>query len=266
MMRSLSLVLACFWFSGAIAAEPGNSREEVAANVNGMVLVEGGQFTPLYKENGLERSIEVSSFYLDQFLVSNADYLSYLKTHPRWQRDKISRIFADQGYLSHLDSSTATLLAEKPVTHVSWYAAMEYCKLQGKTLPSVEQWEYAAQASDISPRGTDSPEFNRKILDWYGKPATATLPDVRDTEANYWGVHGMHGVVWELVSDFNSALVTGESRGDSALDRQLFCGSGAVQAVDPSDYAAFMRYALRSSYAADYTLASMGFRCAGKSG
>ncbi len=72
----------------------------------------------------------------------------------------------------------------------------------------------------------------------------------------------MHGVVWELVNDFNTALVTGESRGDSQLDKQLFCGAGAESSVDPNDYAAFMRYALRSSYSAHYTVESLGFRCA----
>jgi formylglycine-generating enzyme required for sulfatase activity len=30
----------------------------------------------------------------------------------------------------------------------------------------------------------------------------------------------------------------------------------------PSDYGVFMRYALRSSYSANYTLNSLGFRCA----
>jgi formylglycine-generating enzyme required for sulfatase activity len=68
--------------------------------------------------------------------------------------------------------------------------------------------------------------------------------------------------VWELVDDFNTALVTGESRGDSQLDDSLFCGAGAASSVDPSDYAAFMRYALRTSYQAHYTMTSMGFRCA----
>ena len=64
------------------------------------------------------------------------------------------------------------------------------------------------------------------------------------------------------MSDFNTALVTGESRGDTQLDKQLFCGAGAASSVDPGDYAAFMRYAMRSSYSAHYTIESLGFRCA----
>jgi sulfatase modifying factor 1 len=65
-----------------------------------------------------------------------------------------------------------------------------------------------------------------------------------------------------LVSDFNTSLVTGESRGDSQLEKSLFCGAGAASSADPSDYAAFMKYALKSSYEANYTMESLGFRCA----
>ena len=227
-----------------------------------MVLIQGGGYTPLYKEDGQVRQIEVDAFYMDQYQVTNQQYLAYTETHSKWQKQNISPIFADQRYLSHLDPATANAHANQPVTHVSWYAAMSYCKAQGKTLPSVDQWEFAAQASANRPKGTESAEFKRKILDWYARSSTAALPQVHQTEVNYWGVHGMHGVVWEQVSDFNSTLVTGESRGDSALDKQLYCGSGAAQSVDAGDYAAFMRYALRSSYSADYTLATMGFRCA----
>ena len=61
---------------------------------------------------------------------------------------------------------------------------------------------------------------------------------------------------------FNTAMVTGESRGDSGLDRNLFCSAGSVGAKDTSDYAAFMRMALRSSLRANNTTSSLGFRCA----
>jgi formylglycine-generating enzyme required for sulfatase activity len=88
------------------------------------------------------------------------------------------------------------------------------------------------------------------------------LPPVRSTFRNVFGIWDMHGLVWEWVSDFNTALVTGESRADSGLDRQLFCGSGSSGASDFSDYAAFMRYAYRSSLRGNYTVANLGFRCA----
>jgi len=55
-------------------------------------------------------------------------------------------------------------------------------------------------------------------------------------------------------------LVTGESRADASLDRRFFCGSGAVGASDFEDYAAFMRYAFRSSLEARYDVGNLGFR------
>ena len=43
-----------------------------------------------------------------------------------------------------------------------------------------------------------------------------------------------HGLVWEWVADFNTAMVTGDARGDSGLERSLFCGSGSQGARDVS--------------------------------
>ena len=65
-----------------------------------------------------------------------------------------------------------------------------------------------------------------------------------------------------VVEDFNTALVTGESRGDTGLERRLFCGAGSIGSADSKDYASFMRFAFRSSLKAAYTTKNLGFRCA----
>ena len=72
----------------------------------------------------------------------------------------------------------------------------------------------------------------------------------------------MHGVVWEWVYDFNSSFVTGDNRQDKDKLKDLFCGAGGEGAQDRINYAAFMRYALRSSLKASYKLMNLGFRCA----
>ena len=90
----------------------------------------------------------------------------------------------------------------------------------------------------------------------------AVLPDTATLRPNFYGTRGLHGLVWEWVDDFNTALVTGESRADSGLDREEFCGAGSIGAKDTTDYAAFMRQALRSSLRANNTTTSLGFRCA----
>ncbi len=227
-----------------------------------MVSVRGGSYKPLFRGGADFQLIPVKSFLLDRYAVTNRQYYAFTRQNPKWNKDNIKAVFSDSNYLKHFPSAAMDESAESPVTNVSWFSARAYCKSLDKRLPSLDEWEYVARASDTEFDGSRNPQYRQKILEWYSRPAAEKLPNVRDTEANYWGVYGMHGVVWELVNDFNTALVTGESRGDSQLEQQLFCGAGAVSSADPGDYAAFMRYALRSSYEATYTLESLGFRCA----
>ena len=77
-----------------------------------------------------------------------------------------------------------------------------------------------------------------------------------------WGVYDMHGLVWEWVEDFNSVFVSGDNRRDGEDLKNMFCGAGSFSAEDKANYAAFMRYALRSSLKGAYTTENLGFRCA----
>jgi formylglycine-generating enzyme required for sulfatase activity len=226
-----------------------------------MVLIGKGYYTPLFKSDDGPSTIAVESFYLDQYSVTNEQFHSFTEQHIKWNKENIKPVFSDNNYLKHFSEDMLDEIAEQPVTNVSWFSARAYCRAVKKRLPTSNEWEYVAKASRDLADGSKQAEYRQQILEWYSKPAS-NLPNVHETQANYWQVYGMHGVVWELVSDFNTALVTGESRGDTQLDKQLFCGAGAASSVDPGDYAAFMRYAMRSSYSAHYTVESLGFRCA----
>jgi formylglycine-generating enzyme required for sulfatase activity len=234
----------------------------INANSEDMVLIPDGYYTPLFKDEDGPQTIEVKSFYMDQYPVTNKQFDVFIKKNKKWNKENIKPIFSDSNYLKHFSEEVMNDIAEQPVTNVSWFAARAYCKSVNKRLPTSGEWEYVAKASHDLADGSKQAEYRQQILEWYSRPATDALPNVQDTPSNYWQVHGLHGVVWELVSDFNTALVTGESRGDTQLDKQLFCGAGAASSVDPNDYAAFMRYAMRSSYSAHYTIESLGFRCA----
>ena len=228
-----------------------------------MLSIPGGSYRPLFKSSDSTTRVDVEAFEIDRYLVSNEQYKRFTLQQSKWHPDNIKPVFADANYLRQFRTAASfASIAHKPVTNVSWFAARAYCRAQRKRLPGLDEWEYVAAASATRADGGDDAAYRRQILDWYAQPTRSELPDVEDAPANYWQVQGLHGVVWELVDDFNSALVSGESRGDTALEKQLFCGAGAASSADPGDYAAFMRYALRSSYQASYTLESMGFRCA----
>ena len=144
------------------------------------------------------------------------------------------------------------------MTQVSWFAAKAYCSWKGKRLASTAEWEYVASAGPASPDGKNDAEFVREIGKWYATPAPAILPAVGRTPPNYFGVRDLHGLVWEWVGDFYTAMVTG----DAGSDRELFCGAGSQNAKNRNDFPAFLRYGFRSSLKQNYTVHNLGFRCA----
>lgn len=229
-----------------------------------MAYIADGQYAALYRSPNESDTVRVEAFYLDRDPVTNGAYLEFVKESPKWQRSNVSRLFASEGYLRHWasDLSLGNALPDQPVTNVSWFAAQAYARWKGNRLPTVAEWEFAASASSASPNGRADPAFLSEVLAMTTKPAPATLRTVASSAPNYWGVRDLHGLVWEWTADFNSALVTGESRGDSGLERKLFCGAGVIGASDFTDYAAFLRFSYRGGLSSAYTGANLGFRTA----
>lgn len=227
-----------------------------------MKPIKGGTFVPLY---GSDSSVVViNDFSLDEYPVTNKQYEDFVKEYPKWRRSKVLRLFADKNYLIRWQNDTTIakdVLPNAAVTTVSWYAAKDYCACQGKRLPTMDEWEYAAMASETKPNAQTDSVFNQKIIEGYEIPKTFKNP-IGSTFKNYWGIYDLHGLVWEWTSDFNSVLISGESRQDVDTERNLFCGSAAVNATNLMDYAAFMRYAFRGSIKAKYSIRTLGFRCA----
>lgn len=239
-----------FWFVISVLL----CTSALAAN---MVKVGGGTFPPLF---GKGKRVEVGSFEIDEHAVTNADYSIFLKSNPNWNKGKAPSLFVDKDYLKHWgreDRVGDIKLEKSPVVNVSWFSAKAYCEAQGKRLPMIEEWEYLAQFGPAD----DSRDVKTVILEWYSKPTPAILPNIKSTFKNKFGVWDVHGLVWEWTEDFNTAFVTGESRGDSSLEKSMFCGAGASGSSNPSDYAAFMRFGFRSSLKGNYTVGNLGFRC-----
>ena len=240
----------------------------IAVIATQLMPVDAGEYRPLYLKPDAPL-VKVDDFSVDNVPVTNSAYYQFVQRHAKWQKQQVPSIFVERNYLKHwqqVNGQYQPQIAQlnAPVTHVSWYAAQAYCQAQGKTLPTVDQWEYVALANETLANASSQANFHQQILAWYSKPTPLVLPDVQQNPANYWGVHDMHGLIWEWTLDFNSALVNGESRNDASLDSKLFCGAGAASSADPKDYAAFMRFGFRSSLQAHFTLGNLGFRCADK--
>lgn len=237
------------------------------AQPNGMETIEGGTYMPFYSSS--DDSVKVESFYLDKYAVTNAEFLKFVKANPKWRRSKVKSVFAEDGYLNHWAGDLnlgpkADEIKDSPVTNVSWFAARAYAKWKGKRLPTLDEWEYVASASQHKPLASRDEAFVQKILDWYSKPNPEVLPPVGQQKPNHHGIYDMHGLIWEWVQNFNTVFISGESRGDQGELKQFYCaaGSQAASDADKENYAAFLRYAFRGSLEADFSVGNLGFRCA----
>lgn len=230
-----------------------------------MAKVGPGTLTPFYPPSPQEAQIPMSVFWMDRLPVTQSDYLKFLTEHPKWRRDRVSPLFADSQYLGAWRAPLQLgdgMKPTQPVTQVSWFAAKAYCEAQGKRLPTENEWEFAAAASETAPDGRYDTAWRQRVLAWYERPTAQVLPEVGKSAANYWGIYDLHGLIWEWVLDFNSTMVSADPRESGDAEKTKFCGAGSLTATDKDDYASFMRTAFRSSLEATYTTRSLGFRCA----
>lgn len=220
-----------------------------------------GQYVPLYGHASTAgaaapaRPVHVPRFRMDVEPVTNAAFLAFVTAHPEWRRSHVARSLADGAYLGRwrgdLDPGPDAP-PRSPVVSVSWFAARAYLHARGEDLPTTDQWEYAAAASRTTRDASRDPLVLDRLLAWYSTPTPERLAAVGSTPPNIYGLRDLHGLIWEWTLDFNSVLIGDDTRG--------VCGAGAAGASDVENYAAFMRYAFRSSLDARYTVANLGFR------
>jgi formylglycine-generating enzyme required for sulfatase activity len=245
--------------------QPDLNRSASLGTEAGLVLIPAGFYEPLIRSPKDLVKKPVAAFWLDEQPITNGQFLAFVRTHPRWQRSQISRLFADSSYLEHWASDLnpgAQAPLNVPVVRISWFAARAYARWVGRRLPTTAEWELAAAAGYTRPDGKNDEVLQHDLYAWLARPVPPIQSAVTTARRNLHGARGLHGFVWEWVDDFNTALVTGESRADTGLERDRFCGAGSLGAKDTSDYAAFMRQALRASLQANNTTTSLGFRCA----
>jgi formylglycine-generating enzyme required for sulfatase activity len=163
--------------------------------------------------------------------------------------------------------------ARRPVEKVGWEQAMEFChRLSQRTglpfsLPSEAQWEYTCRAGTTTPfhfGATLTPE----LACYHGRNSYAKGPvgqfpvettDVASFPANAWGLHDMHGSVWEWCLDtwhgsYEGAPTDGSPWLTGTHSRKLLRGGSW------SHYPRYCRSASRDLLQPVYAFGHVGFR------
>jgi formylglycine-generating enzyme required for sulfatase activity len=124
---------------------------------NDMVLIPDGIFImgltdedPLQLQTAGLRRITLSQFYIDQYEVSNADYLRFLSENGQASLLPDTTMGRTAGnrfsWSEYLRGSAYT---NHPVVGVNHDQAAQYCAYYNKRLPTEAEWEYAARSGQI---------------------------------------------------------------------------------------------------------------------
>jgi len=250
-MRTLLIILA---LSLPLAAQ---------AETSGIVFIGGGKWElPIVREEP-GKSGPVDDFLLDRRQVTNSEFLDFVRARPEWRRDRAPAIFRDTRYLSHWPGPASlgkgNAAANRPVTRVSWFAARAYCAAVGGRLPTMIEWEYAAERQREA-LGIEPGQYAGELFSWYANPGAGALRAVSEGPARGLGIHDLHGLVLEWVEDFQLVL----GRGDDIDLLTGSCGDTArfLPEFDAAHYATFLRFQSRSNYQPQTTTSTLGFRCA----
>ena len=164
---------------------------------------------------------------------------------------------------------------QRPVINISYDDAQNYIKwINRKTglnyrLLSEAEWEYVARAGRPAPFGNGE-HISAKYANFDGKKPYGTdevgpyhrkTQPVGKYEANAFGVHDMHGNVYEWVEDcwnenHSGADGTGQARRDGDCKYRVMKGGSWVT------HGYQMRAAARVRYVTDYRYDDYGFRLA----
>jgi formylglycine-generating enzyme required for sulfatase activity len=154
-----------------------------------------------FDDEGPQHEVKLGAFSMAQTPITQAQWL-VVAGWPKLERDLKPDPAQFKG-------------ANRPVERVSWHDAQEFCRrLSQRTgqrygLPSEAQWEYACRAGSTTPfhfGATLTPELanydgNNCYVNGPKGPNRGQTTEVASFPANDWGLHDMHGNVWEWCAD-----------------------------------------------------------------
>ena len=233
-----------------------------------MVRIPSGRFWMGSPESELERldregpqhKVDVPSFYLGKYPVT--------------QRQWLAVSLLDDVDIALKPDPSSFKGADRPVEQVSWYEAVEFCQRLSRhtgrdyRLPSEAEWEYACRAGTTTPfyyGSTLSSDlanydanhvYSNEVKGTYRKQTT----DVGSFPVNDFGLHDMHGNVWEWCHDCWHRNYKGAPIDGSAWINKWNIAKRIIRGGSWAFYPRFCRSAYRRYslfYVANFTV---GFR------
>jgi formylglycine-generating enzyme required for sulfatase activity len=183
------------------------------------VLIPAGTFAmgaiDSYPDEQPVRTVRISQpFYLGKYEVTQAQWEAVMGYNPSaWRGQR-----------------------QLPVEQVAWEDVQEFLRRlnaeEGGTryrLPTEAEWEYAARAGTTTTYSFGNDVSRLDEYAWCGGNAAHTAHPAGQLKPNAWGLHDMHGNVWEWVQDWYETYPPGavtDPQGPASGVSRVFRGGG----------------------------------------
>lgn len=251
---------------------------------------------PLYLDEHPRHTVQVPSFEIDRFEVTNVEYLQFIKSENYWlpvgwkqngyalerpilEKADLPTLRGLAADIFQVDLDTRKMEREPlleamsrkrreadrlPVTGVSWYDAEAYCRALGKRLPTEVEWEKAARGAQgfVYPWGNvwseDKANFGANTEGEPGVTPGGAFPQGRSP----YGVEDMAGNVMEWVDDWYRAYPGGDYQTKNFGEQYKVARGGGWGGLGHYVLSQFYRGSYRFNLRPNSRFNDLGFRCA----
>lgn len=224
----------------------------------------------LFEAESPRHPVTLSPYYIDHYEVTNIRFKKFVDRNAEWGLSHTPLKYHNGEYLKHWVGGTYPVgLSDHPVVNVSWYAAVAFCRWEGKRLPTEAEREYAARGGlegKQFPWGDEMPDRSRANFRGSGLGTTVS---VGSYAPNGFGLYDMAGNVWEFVADAWGPYAPAAQTNPLACREQLegeaylqVTGRRVIRGGSWGGAPVNLRVAYRDSHPAEGAKDFVGFRCA----
>lgn len=142
-----------------------------------------------------KHSVTISrDFWLAKYEVTQAEYTAVMGLNPSYFQGDTNRPVEKVSYLQAARYCEAISVRERDAGHLP--PGFEY------RLPTEAEWEYACRAETTNRFSFGEGTLNADQYAWTAENSEATTHPVGQKQPNPWGLHDMHGNVWEWCLDW----------------------------------------------------------------